>query len=65
MTNKKTILARLLELENLSKEAQISETVEQQAEPQIDKATADKMANEIFDKIFDEAYQKMISELKV
>jgi hypothetical protein len=54
MTNRKTILSRLLE-----KKAQIPETVE----PQIDKATADKMANEIFDKIFDDVYQKVLSEL--
>lgn len=59
MTNRKTILSRLLENKNLSKEAQMPETIE----PQIDKATADKMANDIFDKIFDDVYQKVISEL--
>ena len=31
---------------------------------EIDKATADKLANEIFDRIFDEAYQKMLNELQ-
>jgi hypothetical protein len=32
-------------------------------EQEINKTTADQLANEIFNKIFDEAYQKMLSEL--
>lgn len=62
MSNKKiSILTRLLEQEKLSKEAQVLEN----AEPQVDQNTADKMANEIFNKIFDDEYQKMINELGI
>jgi hypothetical protein len=33
-------------------------------EQEVDKATADRLANEFFDKVYDEAYQKMFSELQ-
>jgi len=35
------------------------------AEQEIDKATADKLANDFFDKVLNEEYQKMFSELQV
>jgi len=33
-------------------------------EQEVDQATADRLANEIFDKIYDQSYQKMLMELK-
>lgn len=43
----------------------LDKTAQEANEPEVDKATSDRLANEIFDKIFDEAYQKMLSELQV
>lgn len=57
MTNKRTtIMDKILEQERLRKEAQEVEP----ASAEIDQATADKLAKEIFDTIFDEELKKLI-----
>ncbi len=57
MTNKRMeLLAKFLEEENLHKMAQ-----EVGNEPgEIDQATADRMAKDIFDKLFDEELNKIL-----
>ena len=42
----------------------LDKTAQETNESEVDKATSDRLANEIFNKIFDEAYQKMLSELQ-
>lgn len=44
----------------------LSKRLAQEAVPEVgvDKTTADKLANEMFDTIYDQAYQKMLSELQ-
>jgi hypothetical protein len=43
----------------------LDKTAQETNEPEVDKTTSDRLANEIFDKIFDEAYQRMLNELQV
>lgn len=54
MSKTKTILNRLLEKEKLLKIAQEIE----HNEGEVDKATADQMAEEIFSKLFDQALEE-------
>lgn len=57
MTNKKmTLLAKILEEEKLHKMAQEAGGPEGEV---VDQATADRLAQEIFDKLFDEELSKI------
>lgn len=58
MTNKKTVISRLLDEEAIEKLAQgVS------SEGEVDQATADRMAKEIFDKLYDEELKKLLGGL--
>jgi hypothetical protein len=59
MTVRQTILAKLIEDEQIKKMAQEVGAV---GEKEIDQATADRLANEIFDKLFDEELKTVINK---
>jgi uncharacterized protein Yka (UPF0111/DUF47 family) len=59
MTNKKIeLLNKMLEAETLYKMAQEVGS----GEGEVDQATADRLANEIFDKLFDDEFKRLMGE---
>ncbi len=58
MPKRISILARILEKEKLSKEAQ------EATPPVVDQTTADKVALEAYKKIFDAEWDKIIAQLE-
>ena len=63
MSKRISILERIMEEDNIYKKAQ--EIISQTENQEVDKATADRMANELAENIIDQIYQSVLNELQV